>query len=162
MEIKLIMSINFISSKDFDETCSMTTKSDNIEIMVVSETDDIIEELSESLLQKYQERLEESMRRSNLYFDSVDLLYYYLQKTSLFRKGLSYIDSPKWLKNKKATINPENNDDKCFQYALTAALNYQNINSHPERISNLRPFIDQYNWKEIFQHIHQKIGKILN
>ena len=67
MEIKLIMSINFISSKDFDETCSMTTKSDNIEIMVVSETDDIIEELSESLLQKYQERLEESMRRSNLY-----------------------------------------------------------------------------------------------
>ena len=162
MEIKLIMSINFISSKDFDETCSMTTKSDNIEIMVVSETDDIIEELSESLLQKYQERLEESMRRSNLYFDSVDLLYYHLQKTSFFRKGLSYIDSPKWLKNKKATINPENNDDKCFQYALTAALNYQNINSHPERISNLRPFIDQYNWKEIFQHIHQKIGKILN
>ena len=102
------------------------------------------------------------MRRSNLYFGSVDLLYYHLQKTSFFRKGLSYIDFPKWLKNKKATINPENNDDKCFQYALTATLNYQNINSHPERISNLRPFIDQYNWKEIFQHIHQKIGKILN
>ena len=94
-EIKLIMSINFISFKDFNETCSMTTKIDDIEIMVVSETDDIIEELSESLLQKYQERLEESMRRSNLYFDSVDLLYYHLQKTSLIRKGLSYKDSPK-------------------------------------------------------------------
>ena len=37
------------------------------------------------------------------------------------------MDSPKWIKNKKATINPKNNDDKCFQYALTVALNYQNI-----------------------------------
>ena len=54
----------------------------------------------------------------NVFFDSVDLLCY---KISLNREG-SYIDSPKWLKNKKATINPQNNDDKCFQYAITAAL----------------------------------------
>ena len=89
------------------------------------------------------------MRGSNFYFNSVDLLYYHLQKTSLSRKGSSYIDSPKWLKNKKATINPKNNDDKCFQYALTAALNYKNIKIHPERISNLKPFVGQYDWKEI-------------
>ena len=37
----------------------------------------------------------------------------------------SYIDSPKWLKNKKATINPKNDDDKCFHYASTVALNYK-------------------------------------
>ena len=37
----------------------------------------------------------------------------------------------------------------AFNMFLTVALNYQNINSHPERISNLKPFIDQYNWKEI-------------
>ena len=54
------------------------------------------------------------MSGSNFYFDSVDLLFYYLQKTSLSRKRSSYIDSPKWLKNQKATINPENNDDKFF------------------------------------------------
>ena len=36
------------------------------------------------------------------------------------------MDSPKWLKNKKA-VNPKNNDDKRFQYALTVALNYQSI-----------------------------------
>ena len=46
----------------------------------------------------------------------------------LNRKGSSYIGSPKWLKNKKATINPKNNGNNGFQYALTAALNYQNIN----------------------------------
>ena len=58
--------------------------------------------------------------------DSVDFLHYHLQKVGLKRRG-SYIDSPEWLKNKKATINPKNNDDNCFQYALTVALNHQNI-----------------------------------
>ena len=56
------------------------TNSDNIEIMMVSETDEIIKELFESLLQKYQEGLEESMKGSGFIFDSVDLLYYHLQK----------------------------------------------------------------------------------
>ena len=64
------------------------------------------------------------MRGSELIFDSVDALYYDLNKVSLSRSG-SYIDSPKRLKNKKKTINPKNYDDKCFQCALTAALNYQ-------------------------------------
>ena len=53
-------------------------------------------------------------------------MFYDLNKISLSRRG-SYIDSPEWLKNKKATINPKNNGAKCFQYALTVALNYQNI-----------------------------------
>ena len=96
----------------------MHTKSNNIEIMMGNETDEIIEELFESSLQKYQWGLEEKMRGSEFVFDSVDLLHYNLHKISLNRGG-SYIDSPKWLKNKKETINPENNDDKCFQYALT-------------------------------------------
>ena len=106
-KIQLTMSINFISSKDSDETRNMHTKSDNIEIMIGSETDDIIDEFFESLLQKYQEGLEESMKGSEFIFDSVDLLYYHLQKTSLKRIGSSDIDSPKWLKNKKLTINPK-------------------------------------------------------
>ena len=55
-------------------------------------------------------------------------------------KGESYIDSPKWLKNKKATINPKNNDDKCFQYEITFKLNYKQIKG--ERISKMKPFID--------------------
>ena len=50
------MSINFISSKDSDETRTMHTKGDNIEIKMGSETDEVIEELFKSLLQRYQER----------------------------------------------------------------------------------------------------------
>ena len=48
-----------------------------------SETDEIIEENFESLLQNCQQDLEESMKGSEFPIDSVDLLYYHLQKTSL-------------------------------------------------------------------------------
>ena len=148
-KIQLTMSINFISSKDSDETRNMHTKSNNIEIMVGSETDEIIEELFKSLLQKYQEGLEESMKGSEFIFDSVNSLHYHLQKTSLKKTGSSYIDSPEWLKNKKATINPKNNNDNCFQYALTVALNYQNVKKDPQRILKIKSFINQYDWKGI-------------
>ena len=63
------------------------------------------------------------MKRSEFVFDSVNLLYKKLHEISLSR-GELYIDSPEWLKNKKSTKNSKNNDGKCFQYALTVALNY--------------------------------------
>ena len=59
-------------------------------------------------------------------------------------------------RNKKPTINPKNNDDKCFQYALTVALNYQSIKKDPQRITKIKSFIDQYNWKEISFPSHKK------
>ena len=44
------------------------------------------------------------------------------------------------VKNKKATINPKNNEDNCFQYAITVALKLQDISNHPERVNNVNPF----------------------
>ena len=110
----------------------MHTKTDNIEFIIGSQTNHIIEELCESLLQKYQQGLEKSIKASEFVFDSADLLFYNLQRTSLKNKRGSIIDYPKWLKDKKATINSKNNDNNCFQYALTVALNYQNIKKDPE------------------------------
>ena len=98
------------------------------------------------------------MREIDFNSDSVDLSFYHLQKISLKRVG-SYIDSPEWLKKKKATINLKNNDDDCFQYALVVALNYQNIKKDPQRISKIKSFIDQYNWKEIDFPSHSKDWK---
>ena len=80
----------------------MYSKSHNIEIMEGEGTDEIIKELHKSLSQKIQEGLEESMRGSKFIWDSVDFLYYHLQKIGLKRVG-SYINSSEWLKNKKAT-----------------------------------------------------------
>ena len=93
-KIQLTMAINFISSKDSDETRTMHTKSNNVEIMMGSERDEIIKDLFEFFLQKYQEGLEESMRGSRFTYDSVDAMYYNLNKVSLSRGG-SHIDSPK-------------------------------------------------------------------
>ena len=126
----------------------MHTRSDNEEFMNGDDTDETIKGLFESLLQKCEENLQNKMRGSDFEFDGVNFLYYDFNKISLNRGG-SYIDSPKILKDKKPTINPKNNDDKCFQYAVALALNLDNIDNHPERISKIKPFIDKYNWKDI-------------
>ena len=93
------------------------------------------------------------MSGSYLVFESVDLLYYDLDKTTLTR-GESYIESPKYLINKGATINPKNEkDDKCFQYALTLALNYNRIKKKDlEKILKIK-------WKDIDFLSHQKDWK---
>ena len=75
-------------------------------------------------------------------------MYYDFNKISLNRRG-SYIASAKWIKDKKLTINPKNNDYKCFQCAVTVALNRNKINKDPQRVSKIKPFIDQYNWNDI-------------
>ena len=110
-KIHLRMAINFVSSKNSDETRTIHAKSNNVEIMMGGEIDEIIKELFKSFLQRYQEGLEKSIRGSEFIFDSVDALYYDLNKISLSRGG-SYIHSPNWLEDEKTTINPKNNDDK--------------------------------------------------
>ena len=148
-KIQLVAEINFISLKPgSDETRIMHMRSDNEEFMNGSDTDEVIKLLFESFFQKYEENLQDKMRGSDFEFDGINFLYYNFNKTSINRGG-SYIDSLKWLKDKKSTINPKNNDDKCFQYAVTLALNLDNIDNHPERISKIKPFINRYNWNDI-------------
>ena len=138
-KIQLTAEITFTSLKpDSDETRIMHTKSDNMQIMIGSDTNDVIKKLFKSFLQRYQEGLQEKMRGSDFEFDGIHLLYYDFNKISLNRGG-SYIEPAKWIKDKKSTINPNNNDYKCFQYAVTVTLNHdQLINTFKEYLkSNL-------------------------
>ena len=153
-KIQITMRTIFISFIDKNETQVMYTKSDNIKIM--SDTSDAIKELIDSFTKRYQEGLETKMKRSSYIFERVDLLEYNLHKISLNR-GSSYIDPPKLLKYKGVIINPKNTkDNKCLQYAITAGLNYRNIGHHSERISKLKPFIDNYNRKDVEFPSHSK------
>ena len=79
------MKIIFISSKDSKETRTVHLASDNIQIIIGTETDEIIKDLLESLLQKYQEGLEEKIKGSEFSFDSIDLLYQKFHRISLNR-----------------------------------------------------------------------------
>ena len=118
------------------------------EFMSGSETEEIVEKLFWSLLQRYQDSLNEKMRGSGFIFNGVNYLFYDFNRVSI-SKGGSYIESPKWLKDKKCTVNQKNNDNKCFQYATTLALNHDKINKHPQRISRINPFVENYNWNDI-------------
>ena len=122
----------------------MYGRSDNVEIMFGDDNDNIIEQLFEALLQKYEENLQNKMKGSEFEIDGVNFLYYDFNKTSINREG-SYIDSPKSLKDKKSIISPENDDNKCFQYAVTLALNLDKILKNPQRVSKIKPFIEKYN-----------------
>ena len=72
-------------------------------------------------------------------------MYYKCHKINLNRGG-SYIDSPDWIKSKKATINPINKKyNKCFQYAVTVTLNQDEKGKNLEIETKNKIYIDKYN-----------------
>ena len=77
--------------------------------------------------------------------------YYYFAAKSMLE-----LCSSEWLKNKKAVIN---NNNSSFQNALNDALNCYNIKTDPERITKIKSFIKQYNWKGIEFPSHQEHRK---
>ena len=127
----------------------MHSKSDNIEIMINDKAGEVVGKLFQSFVSRYQTGLEASLKVSDFDIDCVNLLYYKCHKINP-NQGGSYINSPNWIKNQKATTNPINKSDKkCFQYAVTVSLNCEKTGEHPERITNIKSSIDRYNWEGI-------------
>ena len=93
-----------------------------------SDTEDVIDTLFNTILQRFQKPQETSNDKGSEFIpESVELLYYYFQKINI-RRAESYIMSPDWLVNKGATINPKNQkDNKCFQWSIISGLNYNKI-----------------------------------
>ena len=147
-KIQLTIAINFISSKDSEKEREMYSTSDNIKFTSYTDVNKVVKEIFESLLTRYQNNLEASMRQSEFMYNAVQLLHYKCHKVN-FKRGSSYVDSPVWVKKKKATMNPKNDDDKCFRYSATVASNYNEIEYNPERVSNIVLFKSKYNWQEI-------------
>ena len=119
---------NVISVKDFEDTHTIYSASKPVEIFIGSDTENAIDTLFNTILNRIQQAIETSNERgSGFTHESVALLYYYFQKIGL-RRGESYIMSPDWIASKKATINPKNEkDNKCFQWSIIAGLNYNKI-----------------------------------
>ena len=110
-KLQLTAQINFISQKPgSDETRVMHTRSVCEEFMSGSETEEIAEKLFRSLLQMYQDNLNEKMRGSDFIFNGINYLFHDFNRVSI-SKGGSYIESPKWLKDKKCIVNQKNNDN---------------------------------------------------
>ena len=92
----------------------MHSKSENIGNMISDETDEVMQEVFNSL--------------KNIY---VHLVYYKCHKINP-NHGVSCANSPDWIKIKKGIINSINKkkDNKCFQYTIIVALNYEEIEKH--------------------------------
>ena len=117
-KIQLNMGVNFISTNDTGEIRTLYVNSNNEEIRLGNETYGIINRLIESFLSKYQNEEKILRNGSNFIFESVNLLTYHIHKIDL-KRGKSYIKSPEWILNKRATINPKSKDNKCFQFSIT-------------------------------------------
>ena len=79
--------------------------------------------------------------------DDNEKYYYFAVKSKL------ELYSSEWLKNKKEAII---DGDNCFQKALKDALDYQGIKEDPQEISKIKPYISQYNWKDIKFPLHKE------
>ena len=84
----------------------MYARSTPEEFMIGSETEEVAEKLFMSILQKCQDNLQNKMKGSDFIFNGINYLYYDLNRITV-SKGGSYIESPKWLKDKKMCSKPK-------------------------------------------------------
>ena len=126
-EIQLTMQ-NSCISKSFEETRTIYRKGEPVEIFMGSDTNDVIDRLFNTLLQRFQHAQETSNDRGSEFIpESVELLYYHFHRIDI-RRAESYIMPHNWIADKKATINSKNEkDSKCFQWSTISGLNYIKI-----------------------------------
>ena len=115
-KIQLVMQNSCISTKNFEETRTIYSASEPVEMFMGSDTEDVIDTLFNAILQRFQQAQETpNDKESEFIPESVELLYHYFQKINI-RRAETYIMPPDWMVNKKATINPKNQKgNKCFQ-----------------------------------------------
>ena len=128
MENSISNKKKFISVRYFEDTRTIYSESKQVEIFKGSDTENIIDALFNTILNKIQQAVETSNERGSRFtHDSVGLLYYHFQRIDI-RRGESYIMSPDWIVSKKATINPKNKkDNECFKWSIIARLYYNKI-----------------------------------
>ena len=102
-KIQLAMQNSCIYITSFEETRTLYTKSEPVEIFMGSDTNDVIDKIFNTLLQRFQQA-QETLNDNGSEFipDSVELLYYHFQRIDI-RRAKSYIMSPDWIASKKAT-----------------------------------------------------------
>ena len=88
-----------------------------------------------------------ALRDSKFISDSVIHMDIGVHRLNLTR-GSSYIPLPEWLTKKKAIINPNNLDLKCFKWSVIAALKWREIDRDHQRVSKLRRY-DDLDWNGI-------------
>ena len=119
---------------------SKTNPNDECNMFIKTRSADI-DEVFNQLIKK-----QETLEKTSFLIKGVESITYSFTKIIIKN---TFVESPDWIKNKKCTINPQNKDNKCFQYSVTISLYHKEIKNNPERISKIKPFINNLNWENI-------------
>ena len=111
----------------------------------LSDMDEIVSAMIEHMKQQIENP---ALRDSKFVFDGVIPMNIDFHRLNLTR-GSSYISLPEWLAKKGAIINPKNSDMECFKWAVIAAMKWKDISDHPERISKLKRYEDDFDWSGV-------------
>ena len=143
--IQLDLGFNMVHISD-SRKITYFSCSDNIICMPSTNANEIVNRLLTSLHKKFDDDLVLSRESSSFVYESVEECNIHFHKIDL-RRGSSFIDTPEWLKNKKATINPQNtNNAYCFMYAIAIALFHEALGNNPGRISKkLIEYVNAFN-----------------
>ena len=61
----------------------------------------------------------------------------------------TFVETSMCIKAKRAMLNPKSNDIKSFQYSITLSLYYKEICNNFNRITKIKPYINNFNWNNI-------------
>ena len=130
-EVKLNANLVFGSKNNPNNKCNVFIKTKSADI----------DEIFDQLIEKH-----EDLKNINFLLKGVESITYSLIKIIIKN---TFVESPDWIKNKKCTINPQNKDNKCFQYSIIVSMHHKEIKNNSERISKIKPFINNLNWENI-------------
>ena len=120
----------------------------NSRMLAVYHLSDMNGLVSEMIAHMQQQIENPALKDSKFVFDGVmhmDIDFHRLNLT----RGSSYVPLPDWLAHKGAIMNPKNFDMECFKWAVITAMKWEGIGDHPEQISKLRRYEDEFDWDGI-------------
>ena len=135
----------WIRLKKDDELVELAFNGRMTNVYNLSDLDEIVGEM----IKHMKEQIENpALLNSRYVFDEVLLTNVDFHQLNLTR-GYSYLPLPNWLARKKAIMNPKNEDQECFKWAVIAASRWEEISDNPERISKLKRFEKDFDWSGI-------------
>ena len=135
----------WIRLKKDDELVELAFNSRMTNVYNLSDLDEIVGDM----IKHMKEQIENlALLNSRFVFDEVLFTNVDFHQLNLTR-GSSYLPLPNWLARKKAIINPKNEDQECFKWAVIAASRWEEISNNPEKISKLKRFEKDFDWSGI-------------
>ena len=139
-----------------DTLDSFHTRSRVHTVLTVDELQDTLQTLIDDITIDIETK---ELRGSGFKIVGIKKIVMHLNKYTPAR-GASYIPLPEWISNKKACINIQNDDSKCFQYAVQCGVYDIHKIAHPERMSHYKKLNDDLMvWNIPFPPTNSQIDK---